>query len=845
MMARFNKKLITLSSLLLAGSVNAGGPGFDNVNIDADGDLVINLDADTTSLAEGDGFLQQEVRLGGGGTYIQTVAIDPNTAQTVTNVPTLAFSDITFIPMSGSAVGCPAGATSCTPLVEGDGFLQQEVRVGTHTYIQTVVIDPIAVTPTSVDISTLAFDTTFIQDTGSVNGINSLPLLSPPPATNNVMLSWTAQQAGLGGLGTSNFGFQSVDTHEEAGTLDGSKRVNPFVSSASLTVAATGAITTIDPSILSIPPEVAALGIEGLSPALQPESFGAFRHGRQLLTWQAPLLENTAPQRWTAELNVLRAASFGPATTIHASEGSQVTLPVYLTAHVPAYPVTIPYTVSGSATPHVDHDAIDGEVIIHAGRMGTIIFNIDNDELNNESLEDVIFTLQQPTSDNVALGKHITTRVLLSDTHLPPQLDIVVIQDYKYTRFIDNYTASTDSLNTTAAIIIRANNPAHKYLIDWSETDNTILAATTGTWSKTLRFNPASIPAGPYRIKAKITDLLAPDNTTYAIDTLINISDITPPDPSTTNTAIQYSHTFDNGVSLHWPTLPVSGPFDTIYPLQYLDFPLATIEESQPLHLDHLNNEGNFVIWDLLTEKAPFQALTTRASLPARTLPDTQLTKEIPNTADGLNLRSGDIITASGKSGNSITPDDIKAHGGPDGGPALYPVDDELIPHQIVDFEISGLTTPGQSVSIVIPQENPIPENPAYRKYMPHAGWVTFTENDSNSLASASKVNGICPGPEDSAYVSGLTEGDDCIRLTIEDGGPNDADQQANSIIKDPGGVSTAVATATSTTTNNTNSTESESSGGGGSGLSLLWLLLTLGALRGWHRPGHEQLRNR
>ena len=771
-MMRFNTKLLMIGSLLLASSAHAGGPGFDNIVVES-------------------------------GT-------------------------------TGDLSGCPVGATSCTPLIaEGSGFLQQEVRLDTQTYIQTVIIDPITVRPTSIDISTLAFDTTFIQDTGSANGINSLPLLAPPPASNNVMLSSTAQQVGLGGLGTSSFGFQSVDTHEEAETLlGGSKRVNPFVSSARLTVAATGSITTIDPSILSIPPEVAALGTEGFSPPLQPENFGAFRHGRQLLTWQAPLLENTAPQRWTAELNVLRAASFGPATTIHASEGSQVTLPVYLTAHVPAYPVTIPYTVSGSATPHVDHDAIHGEVIIHAGRMGTIIFNIDNDELNNESLEDVIFTLQQPTSDNVALGKHITTRVLLSDTHLPPQLDIVVIQDYKYTRFIDNYTTSTDSLNTTAAIIIRANNPAHKYLIDWSETDNTILAATTGTWSKTLRFNPASIPAGPYRIKAKITDLLAPDNTTYAIDTLINISDITPPDPSTTNTAIQYSHTFDNGVSLHWPTLPVSGPFDTIYPLQYLDFPLATIEESQPLHLDHLNNEGNFVIWDLLTEKAPFQALTTRASLPARTLPDTQLTKEIPNTADGLNLRSGDIITASGKSGNSITPDDIKAHGGPDGGPALYPVDDELIPHQIVDFEISGLTTPGQSVSIVIPQENPIPGNPVYRKYMPHAGWVTFTENDSNSLASASKVNGICPGPEDSAYVSGLTEGDDCIRLTIEDGGPNDADQQANSIIKDPGGVSTQTTTIAAS---NSGDTSNGDSGGGGAGLNLLWLLFALTVVRSYH----------
>jgi len=770
MMARFNKKLITLSSLLLAGSVNAGGPGFDNVNIDADGDLVINLDADTTSLAEGDGFLQQEVRLGG-GTYIQTVVIDPNTAQTVTNVPTLAFSDITFIPMSGSAVGCPAGATSCTPLVEGDGFLQQEVIVGTDPYIQTVIIDPIPV-----------------------------PL--------------TSQESSIGVIWSGN-------------------NIIPHITTTNNTIISTGPVTAIDPILLNIPTEVITTGIDNFTPPIQSEKFGTFEPGRHLLTWQAPQEGSNAHQKWHFRLDVLPLATFGSAATISAKEGSHVKVPVYLNGKAPSYPVRIPYTVGGSASYPEDHNAVNGEVVIDSGKIGTITFKINDDNITAEQLEEITFSLQPPTTSNVALGLRTEKRVVITETHLAPQLDIAVVQRGLVTRAIDNYTESNESLQTTAVVIIRANNPEHKYRINWSESDNNLLAASTGVSGKSLRFNTANIPAGSYKIKAKITDLLSDDNKQYSVETLINISDITSPVISAIETPVQQSFIFDNGISLHWPALSPIGLFGfiTLY-----DPPTLTRSPLYPLTSFELIHIGDSLLID-----SPFESISRQVTPPTDVLTEQPITLRSPQVSSDLILKSGNIITASGKNGHQITLDDINAHGAINGGPGLYPVDDDLVPEQIVDFEISGLTTPGQSVSIVIPQENPIPENPVYRKYMPNAGWVTFTENSSNSLASTNKANGICPGPEDSAYVSGLTEGDDCIRLTIEDGGPNDADQQANSIIKDPGGVTSEPITASSVATSNS----SENSGGGGSGLSLLWLLLTLGALRGWHRPGHEQLRNR
>jgi hypothetical protein len=89
---------------------------------------------------------------------------------------------------TGTLSGCPTGTPSdCTPLISGDGFLQQEVRVGTETYIQTVIIDPLSSNAAAdTDISTLSFsDITFIQMSGSTNGIKGLQRITDDPLNTN------------------------------------------------------------------------------------------------------------------------------------------------------------------------------------------------------------------------------------------------------------------------------------------------------------------------------------------------------------------------------------------------------------------------------------------------------------------------------------------------------------------------------------------------------------------------------------------------------------------------------------------------------------------------------------
>lgn len=47
--------------------------------------------------------------------------------------------------------------------------------------------------------------------------------------------------------------------------------------------------------------------------------------------------------------------------------------------------------------------------------------------------------------------------------------------------------------------------------------------------------------------------------------------------------------------------------------------------------------------------------------------------------------------------------------------------------------------------------------------------------------------------PGSGAWVDGLTIGHGCLQLTLQDGGPNDADFAANGVIRDPGGLAVPV----------------------------------------------------
>jgi hypothetical protein len=120
------------------------------------------------------------------------------------------------------------------------------------------------------------------------------------------------------------------------------------------------------------------------------------------------------------------------------------------------------------------------------------------------------------------------------------------------------------------------------------------------------------------------------------------------------------------------------------------------------------------------------------------------------------------------------------------------------------DFEVSGLGT-GDTIQVVLPLSEPIPWYALYRKYDAATdSWRTFavTETD-NVMTAPMDEDGFCPEPGAGDYSTNssgimanmLRPGDQCVQLTITDGGPNDTND-ADGVIGDPSGVALTSAPA-------------------------------------------------
>jgi hypothetical protein len=116
------------------------------------------------------------------------------------------------------------------------------------------------------------------------------------------------------------------------------------------------------------------------------------------------------------------------------------------------------------------------------------------------------------------------------------------------------------------------------------------------------------------------------------------------------------------------------------------------------------------------------------------------------------------------------------------------------------DFVVNGLSL-GDTAYVTLPVAGGLPINAFYQKFKGNI-WAPFvlTKLDDNVEVEHGKIfstlsvgGGVCPAvPADPAldpspYTSGLKTGDDCVLLAIIDGGENDADNQANGVVKDPG----------------------------------------------------------
>jgi len=160
-------------------------------------------------------------------------------------------------------------------------------------------------------------------------------------------------------------------------------------------------------------------------------------------------------------------------------------------------------------------------------------------------------------------------------------------------------------------------------------------------------------------------------------------------------------------------------------------------------------------------------------------------------TLEGLTLSLGSIASAKGISADSavITLQDLADNVAADSADTSDTGFAAIDGASLFNFTLNGVTE-GESAPIVypLPSDVVITTETEYRKYTAKNGWVKFVSDSDNAIASAVKdETGNCPAPNSELYLEGLTAGDSCIQLTIQDGGIYDADGEANGSIEDPG----------------------------------------------------------
>ncbi|NVK23556.1 MAG: hypothetical protein HWE10_01385, partial [Gammaproteobacteria bacterium] len=169
----------------------------------------------------------------------------------------------------------------------------------------------------------------------------------------------------------------------------------------------------------------------------------------------------------------------------------------------------------------------------------------------------------------------------------------------------------------------------------------------------------------------------------------------------------------------------------------------------------------------------------------------------IIEVAEGLTLTIGETLKSIDKgqsSDASVTVEELEAAYGVE-------IDDSDVTEYvtpIIDFEVKGVV-PGETIDLVIPLSNALPNNARYRKLQSDGTFVNFDTVGNNAIASAEKNElDVCPAMDANediregdplVWVDGLVEGNTCIKLSIVDGGANDADGKPNGVVVDPGVV--------------------------------------------------------
>ena len=514
-------------------------------------------------------------------------------------------------------------------------------------------------------------------------------------------------------------GRSNVDEFLAGTDLDGDDVAPSVAAPADIVVNSIGPYTAVTLG--------AATAVDAKDGALtaSPSVTGPFVPGRHVIEWRASDAAGNESVD-TQQVDVIPRVDFFGATQ-YVEEAVGVSVTATLNGAAVSYPVSVPYTLGGTAAEGEDY-FVSGTLEIPSGRTASLDLIIASDT-QAEGEETIVVTMGEPT--NAVAGNTTAHEVRIVETNLAPIVAIKVAQAGGARSPI---VASGGAVRITVAI--EDPNADDSHTIDWSDTDNA-LVPSEGFSSESFTFDPAGVAPGAYGVRVRVTD-----------------------GGGSTVTAVRFIR-----VVAAAPALAAGVDSD------------GDGTDDATEGLADVNQNG---ISDYL-----------EATSDAHLLPAVAGGRRVLQARPGFALVLGGTALASGAAA-TVTLTDVVSYGD-DGGPALNAGDNAFdYPTGLYDFELHGLASAGDSTEIVIALPFGLPADASYRKYVAPVGWRSFETDARNAVASAPGALGACPAPGSAAYVPGLNGGHYCVQLTIEDGGPNDADGTANRVLRDPGGAAVA-----------------------------------------------------
>jgi hypothetical protein len=227
-----------------------------------------------------------------------------------------------------------------------------------------------------------------------------------------------------------------------------------------------------------------------------------FRPGNNVAYWQA---EDSQGLKSVASQSVVVHPLISMSRDKTSVEGTSHDVFIYLNGAASIYPVTIGYSVSGSADAN-DHNLISGDIVIDSGEVGSIRFDVLADEMAEES-ETLTITLD----DTLNLGARSAYTLTITEQNIAPQVTYSVTQDNEQRLLIENnagqvviQTQVTDS-NTL---------DTHQY--QWLDSDSELVDVDND--ETTYTFNATGLTAG-----IQILNLVVTDNGDTPLSTTTNI----------------------------------------------------------------------------------------------------------------------------------------------------------------------------------------------------------------------------------------------------------------------------------------------------------------------------------